>query len=283
MRAKDLYKRLAIDFDISNRADDWSEMDVNEYITPEYATRNIGLMTDTTDTVDYVYTAVFPSEKVIEKILSDGRKNALLFLHHPMQWMMPETPVFRDIPKHFLKRLKDQKISLYNLHVPLDANGPFSTTVRMAQALGIEMMEEFDEYFGVKVGVIGKTNCQTLTQLKDVFEFAVGHPVRRYVYGDEIIQNQLVGLVAGGGHDASVYPYLAERGINTFLTGVASDVTGYQPTIEAHKLAKSLGINILAGTHYSTEKFACIAMLDYFKALGIPGEFLSDEPCLADM
>jgi len=30
----------------------------------------------------------------------------------------------------------------------------------------------------------------------------------------------------------------------------------------------------LAATHYSTEKFACIAMTEYFTELGLPSEFI---------
>jgi len=53
--------------------------------------------------------------------------------------------------------------------------------------------------------------------------------------------------------------------------------------LEAHKIAEENGINVLGGTHYSTEKFACIAMVDYFKKLNLPSEFIEDEPVLEDM
>ena len=59
--------------------------------------------------------------------------------------------------------------------------------------------------------------------------------------------------------------------------------TGHQPSIDAHNIAKANRINILAGTHYSTEKFACIKMIEYFQKLGIPGEFVHDSPCMEDM
>ena len=36
-------------------------------------------------------------------------------------------------------------------------------------------------------------------------------------------------------------------------------------------------------THYSTEKFACIALCDYFEELGLNCEFIEDNPVLEDI
>ena len=58
---------------------------------------------------------------------------------------------------------------------------------------------------------------------------------------------------------------------------------GYQPAVDGHISAKENGVNILAGTHYSTEKFACMKMVEYFSRLGVPGEFIPDLPCMEDM
>jgi len=274
---------MEIDFRLSICSDDWSNMSMNELITDQYRERYMGLLSDNTNEINYVYTAVFPSLDVLNKIIADNRRKALLFLHHPMQWVMPAIPVFTDIPIKHLRELKERNISIYNLHVPLDANGEFGTTFNFAKAVGISMTDEFCEYYGVNVGVIGTTECQTITQLKQRFETAVGHEVTLYPYGDEVIKESKVALVAGGGNDAETYPLLRDRGINTFLTGIMNMKTGHQPSIDGHNSAKENGINVLAGTHYSTEKFACIKMVEYFSRLGISGEFISDTPCLDDM
>ena len=42
-------------------------------------------------------------------------------------------------------------------------------------------------------------------------------------------------------------------------------------------------INVLGGTHYSTEKFACISMVDYFKKIGLSSNFIEDKPVMKDM
>ena len=283
MNAVDLYNRMEIDFRLSTCRDDWSEMDFNEYVTDQYHKRYMGLVTDNTDTINYVYTAVFPSQNVIDKIIRSNRRKALLFVHHPMRWVMPKNPVFADIAIESLKKLQEMEISIYNLHVPLDANGIYSTTYNLAEAVGINITGEFSEYYGVQVGVIGTTKCQTIMQLKRCFENAVKHEVKLYPYGESIIKDNKVALVAGGGNDAAEYPFLREQGINTYLTGVTRIATSYQPSIDAHDAAKGNEVNILGGTHYSTEKFACIKIVEYFSKLGIQGEFIPDLPCMDDM
>jgi len=280
---KKLYAKIEQDFRLFQCTDDWSEIAVNEFITPQFSERYMGLVTDNTDVVNYVYSAVFPSEIVIDKIIADNRCEALLFVHHPMRWDITQVPAFIDIPVDTLKELRRRKISIYNLHVPLDANGTYGTTYNLAKALGVNITDEFCEYGGVNVGIIGDIGCCTTAELKHRFEKAVGHEVSLYPYGGAAIAVSKVALVAGGGNDAAIYPLLRERGINTFITGIAALQESFAPSVEAHAAAKENKINILAGTHYSTEKFACIKVLEYFAGLGIPGEFIADVPCLRDM
>jgi putative NIF3 family GTP cyclohydrolase 1 type 2 len=77
-----------------------------------------------------------------------------------------------------------------------------------------------------------------------------------------------------------VFREIVERKINIFVTGVTA-LNNYSR--EAHEFAKENKINIIGATHYSTEKFACIAMCDYFKKRGLPCEFIEDKPILEDM
>lgn len=114
MDAHKLFDRLETDFRLSGCRDDWSEMKMSEYIAARYQERYMGLVTDNTGEIDYVYTAVFPSQKVIGKIISDNRQNTLLFVHHPMGWNINNTPAFSDIPPDTLQILRERKISIYN-------------------------------------------------------------------------------------------------------------------------------------------------------------------------
>ena len=53
--------------------------------------------------------------------------------------------------------------------------------------------------------------------------------------------------------------------------------------MEFHRIAENSKINVIGATHYSTEKFACISMVDYFKTLGLESEFLHGEYYLQDL
>ena len=284
MNARELYKKLDTDFEIEKLKDDWDGIDLGDFIFPEFMGKWMGLVLDNSQEIEEVYTAVFPSDKVINEILDSGDKNILLFTHHPMIWdaSLSGSP-FKNISPELLVKLKDKNISLYNLHVPLDKNGEYSTTVSLVRALGISQDEEFCEYFGVNCGIIGKTNFKTIDELAGKVEEAVGHQIKIFNYGTSEIKNHKISLVAGGGNDPETIKELVKLGINTYVTGVTKINEGYAPSVEFHKVAKENEINVVSATHYSTEKFACIAMVNYFEKLGLSAKFIVDEPSLVDL
>jgi putative NIF3 family GTP cyclohydrolase 1 type 2 len=281
MLAKDLYSKLDHDFDLVNLKDDWARMLFDEFITENFRARYMGLVVDHAQTIEHVFSAVFPSDPVLSKILDSGRSNALLFVHHPSTWdIRPAPKCFTNMNRSLLSRLRDRNVSIYNLHVPLDKNGPFSTSMTLARALSISPTGEFAEYFGVNVGILGKTQHLTCQSFADDAASVLGHRVQLYNYGDPSIHDGRVGLIGGGGFDVPYVKQLSRMGINTLLTGITAKIPFTQP---AHELAQHEKINIIGATHYSTEKFACIEMCRYFRALGLTAEFIDDEPVLEDM
>lgn len=65
---------------------------------------------------------------------------------------------------------------------------------------------------------------------------------------------------------------------------MVTGITAQRPHSQsAHDFAKEHGISLLGGTHYSTEKFACIAMCEYFEKLGLEAEFIPEEPLFEDL
>ena len=79
MKAKALYKRLDTDFELDLCKDDWSHMNFNEYISENFKNRYMGLLIDNTNEINSLYTAVFPSDHVLNKILEPKKEN-ILFL-----------------------------------------------------------------------------------------------------------------------------------------------------------------------------------------------------------
>jgi putative NIF3 family GTP cyclohydrolase 1 type 2 len=283
MKSTEVYEKLEKDFVTLTMTDDWvAHMDkVQEFLTENFKQRSMGLVCDFTEDIQKVYTAVFPSQKVMQKILDDNVSDALLFVHHPSIWDIRRAPeIFHQMDKEQLQQFQNRNIAIFNFHVPLDNNGEFSTTVNLAKALDIEVEKEFAPYFGAMCGVFGKTADTNVNELKDRFEKILGHEVQLYAYGDEQIRNQRVSLVAGGGNDKEILEEVVAEGINVHITGITA-LSDYSR--KAHDYAKEHHLNILGGTHYSTERFACEAMVRYFESMGLPAEFVEDAPVMEDM
>jgi putative NIF3 family GTP cyclohydrolase 1 type 2 len=281
MKAADLYKRIKLDFRVNECRDDWSRICFDEFIAKQFQERHIGLLVDNSQFVNSVYSAVFPSDRVLSEIIESGRTDALLFVHHPAVWDLRLSPnVFVDMDRRLLKQLRDRRISVFNLHSPLDRNGPYSTGVTLAKKIGVEVDGEFGEYFGVKVGVFGKFGSGSIQELANTVRLAVGHDVKVYAYGDSSIRNQRVALIGGGGNSVAFLESILATGVNTFVTGITA-ISDYSRA--AHEFATKHKINIIGATHYSTEKFACMEMCHYFETLGLPARFIGDEPLMEDM
>ena len=206
-----------------------------------------------------------------------------MFTHHPMSWDITRKDAFQSIDVCNLEIMKERGISMYTLHVPLDCNGKYSTSVNLAGAFGAKIIDEFFDYHGCKVGVVAETAFTNVDDLKNEFDSLIQHESRIYRYGDEKICGNKVAFCGGGGNEPQLYDELTKKGVNTYITGITIRETDFQPAIRAHENAKKNRINILGGTHYSTEKFACIKMVGYFNKLGLLCEFMPDEPCMTDM
>jgi putative NIF3 family GTP cyclohydrolase 1 type 2 len=285
MNSKKIYSKLDSDFITNEMSDKWfehmKELPVANYLSENFKKRSMGLVCDFTNEVNQVYTAVFPSDDVMQKILDEGVENAMLFVHHPSIWDITKAPeVFSQMDVELLRQFKKRNISIYNLHVPLDSYGEYSTSKTLADAIGVKIEKPFFEYHGGLAGVIGITDCKNLAELRQKFEKIVGHKVGFYKYGNEKIENQRVAIVAGGGNDLDVLTELKQEGINVLITGITA-LNNHSKKV--HDFEKVNKISLLGGTHYSTETFACKEMCKYFEKLNLPCKFVEETPIMEDM
>jgi len=117
--------------------------------------------------INKVYTAVFPSREVMQRILDDGTQDAMLFVHHPSIWDIRKAPeTFQQMDRELLQQFKDKRISIYNLHVPLDSFSEYSTSVTLAKALEIKIEKPFAPYFGALCGVFWKNRFNNNSRFK---------------------------------------------------------------------------------------------------------------------
>jgi putative NIF3 family GTP cyclohydrolase 1 type 2 len=284
MNAKELYIRLDKDFDIENLHDDWSFMKPNEYIAPIFKKRYMGIMLDNTAEVKKVYTATIPDPDILEELVHSDQTEILLFSHHAMCYDPTiEGLPFYDIPEDHLSKLKHKRISLYVLHAPLDKNGEYSTSVSLAKNLNLEIISEFCEYEGFKCGVICKTDKKTATELTEYVMSIAGHEVKLTRNGNDVIYDNLVAVVAGGGSVGFAAREVCELGINMYITGCTRRGLSVEPVMEFHRITEEKEINVIGATHYTTKKYACIAMVRYFEKLEVQAEFLEGKYYLEDL
>ena len=180
----------------------------------------------------------------------------------------------------YIAELKERNISVFILHHPLDDFGKYSTCGTLAKELKVDVITPAFLYMGAYCGVIGTTNCKTLTELQHLYSQAVGHRTSVYNYGNEHIEGERVAVCPGGGNAMFVVDELMSHNIKILITGVTL-VNDYSQ--KTHEFEKQHKINVLGGTHYSSEKFAPMSMCEYFNDLGLPSEFICDEPDLFDL
>ena len=190
----------------------------------------------------------------------------LLFTHHPLPQRKASDYKSSEIPRPLLFKMNKHKISLFSYHIPLDRNGVYSPGNNLAKAMNMTTYEEF--YFQ--------------NEVKERLEMAIGHRSKLYSYGEPTLKSGRVAIMAGGASNPDIYEYLADKGINTFITGVTNPEKA-EWVIKIHEKAKQYGINLIGGTHCSTEKFACMAMVDFFEKMGLEAEFIDEEPDLYDL
>jgi len=281
--ANNLYLQIEKDFITPGLSDDWAQYmeSISEYLTDEFKSRSMGLVCDNTDVVNKVYTAVFSSDHVMRFMLDKDESHLLLFVHHPSNWDIRKYPeYFQQMDRNLLHQFVERQISIYNLHVPLDAYGKYSTSVSLANNLGFNIIKPFYHYFGAEVGVYCETKISSTRELNKLFESTLGHRTSIYPYGKDEISRGIVAVVAGSANSMSIHEDMMKEGINTLITGIT---VRNEMTEQIHANAEAYEINILGGTHYSTEKPGCQAICKYFQSIELPSEFIEDTPILEDL
>ncbi|MDL2294238.1 Nif3-like dinuclear metal center hexameric protein [Ruminococcaceae bacterium OttesenSCG-928-D13] len=241
----------------------------------------VGLQFEGTPEIDRVYTATFTGDSVFRALRQRDARRCMLFTHHPTpQREFPGGPV-RFIPEEDLALLERSQITLFSYHIPLDRNGPYSPGNSLARAIGVTPYGEFYFQDNVYMGVLCRSGVTILQQLADALQAAVGHQVKTYPYGDAALEDGRLAIMAGGASNPDIFKELREKGINCFITGVTNPAADWVAPM--HEEARRQGVSLIGGTHYSTEKFALMAMVSYFESLGLPAEFLPEEPLLEDL
>ena len=262
------------------RGDEWADLFElvypdpywREFAEPGYEGRWNGLLMRGADEVERAVTCVFPSDRVIA-MLEPG---TFLFSEHPIDY--GDDPGFLPLSRASFERMRSDGISFYNVHAPLDHHPEISPSRMCAAAMGVPVEEE---YLPIAEGIPGGAavigpSTETLDDIAGRLQALLGSEVpvtivRRREGTDAAGR---VAVVGGGGADRQALEAALERGCETYVTG--GTFTKWAEEFLA--LAESSGTAVVDGTHYGTEKPPQLAMVDWFRSLGLEAEFIPDGP-----
>lgn len=219
-----------------------------------------GLIVRASDVVTSAAAAVSTSFHAISRAKS--AQADLLIVHH-RSWPAIDLELVED--KH--TRLRHNGISLYCAHSALDCAPGISNGDGIAEATGVKVRERFLPYHGGMAGVIGTTSG-TFQEFVDRLRSALGTLVEAH---ENSARFGVVAIASGAASFTSFVQEAAARGADTFVTG---EINMY-----ARMYAKERKINLVAGSHYSTETFGVRALARLVEArFGIAWTFVPESP-----
>jgi putative NIF3 family GTP cyclohydrolase 1 type 2 len=288
MRLAAVVRRLDAYFRVQEvENDDWSGIYAHVYpdpywrafAEPEYEGRWNGLLVRGHENVDRAFTCVFPSDAIVASL----PPRSLLFSEHPIVFEN-DVEGFEPLARASFERLVDEGCSFYHVHAPLDQHPEIAPSRLVAGGLGLEGAQD---YFPIADGlpggaaVIGDSRL-TLHELAARLRDFLGPEIPVDVLSRPRDAAVRVAVVAGGGAERPILEASLERGCQTYVTGQAATrcrLDFVQESTRAFRaLADEAGVAVIDGTHYGLEKPPQLAMVEWFKWLGLPAEFRPGRP-----
>jgi putative NIF3 family GTP cyclohydrolase 1 type 2 len=268
------------------RGDDWSEIFSHlypdpywrEYVVPGWEGRWNGLALRGAEEVEQAVTCVFPSERIVASL----EPATFVFSEHPVDF--GDEPGFMPLSVESYETMREQGISFYNAHAPLDMHPEVSPSRLCAQGVGLEGLEE---YFPICEGIpggaaiIGQSRL-SIDGLADALRAYLGPEIKVHVLTRTRGEAGRVAIVAGGGAMVEILEASLERGCQTYVTGNAATncrLDFVQEQVRTFReRADAAGVALIDAMHYGMEKPPQLEMARWFRARGLPAEFIPDGP-----
>ena len=169
-------------------------------------------------------------------------KAGVLVVHHGLFWGAPQR-----IVGHLFERIRflvEKGLALYAAHLPLDIHPEVGNNAGLARQIGLEGLEPFGAYKGVKIGLKGMLpEPLALDEIVSRLSARQGEPVRTLPFGPGTIRS--VGVVTGRAAWAAEQAW--GEGLDLFITG--------EPSHEIYHHCLERRIHAIFGGHYHTESY----------------------------
>ncbi len=232
-------------------------LEINSF--PEDRSHN-GLQVEACEEVQRVAVALDACAGVIRRAGELGAE--LLVVHHGILW--GEVRSISGMLASRLRLLLDAGISLYGVHLPLDAHPEVGTSACVLRMLGVSPAGGFGRYAGRCTGWWGElAGGAELDEFVELVERRLNTECRVVRCGDEV---RRLAVVAGSGAMSVEEAY--EAGVDTLLTG--------EPSHAAGVIARELGVNLVFAGHYATEMPAMHALAEHLRGLGLSAKVVEN-------
>ena len=268
------------------REDDWSrsfelvypEPYWREYVVPGWEGHWNGLSVRGAEEVQRAVTCVFPSDRIVATLAPA----TFLFAEHPLDFA--DEPGFLPLSLETYETMRENGISFYNAHAPLDMHPEVSPSRLCAEGTGLEALEE---YFPICEGIpggaaiIGESRL-SVDGLADALRAYLGPEIEVHVLTRPRAEAGRVAMIAGGGAMVELLEASLERGCQTYVTGNAATTCRLdfvQEQVRAFReRADVAGVTLIDAMHYGMEKPPQLAMVEWFRGRGLEAAFEPDGP-----
>lgn len=213
-------------------------------------------------------------KKEIKKIVFGVSANEALFaraaragadmiaVHHGLLWGEPLR--LKGVFKKRLDILFKHNINLAAWHLPLDMHPSLGHNARLAKMLGLEKLERFGAYHGVKIGFKGVLpRALPAAKIEALFKKELSSSSRLIDFSKKPVRS--VAICSGGAE--AMLRQAAEEKADLFITGRSDEFVQEE--------SRESGVRFLALGHYNSEKPGMWALMDEVKKkLKVQVEFI---------
>ena len=229
-----------------------------EYNCEDYS--NNGLQVEASSQVSKVAFAVDGCLESISKAADAGAQ--LLVVHHGISWGNG----FKRLIGADAQRLKlmfDRGVSLFGMHLPLDAHVKYGNNAVIAEKLGLQDTHRFCDVRGMKIGICGTPGTNSLQELNSrLLSAKISDNTK--IFDNTNGKISRVGVISGQCSDQM--EICRQEGIDCFVTG--------EVVHSIFHSAKEHNVSIIAAGHYATETWGVKSLMPLVANLGLETIFI---------
>jgi putative NIF3 family GTP cyclohydrolase 1 type 2 len=280
---KTLVGELDREFDVLAYREDLVQWAVTEencrWINPTFLKQKTGLMIVGLEKVQSVRTAVFVTDRVVEKLSNEPP--CLLFTHHNFNYFEDERGL-QPMGREQMEKLVKRGHSLYVTHAPLDTHPVYGTSLALAEEVGIRPKELFYNYHGAPAALVGDAGDRNLQDFADHVRKSLLRPKVDIMQHTSRVRK--VAVAAGGGDVPDILQEAYDLGCDTMVMGTLENRWAILGIQEAHEkfllMNEKLKLNLIGASHFATERPAMIKVVRLFEGMGVPCAYCEDEELL---